>query len=86
MARKDGIQAAKAVAQFLDALPATNPDLSAVAAKMSKLPDAVVTLEDLKKLEIAERAEAEKRGLPEFKFSTNEEMLHAIAAAAIATG
>lgn len=86
LARKDGIQAAKAVAQFLDALPATNPDLSAVAAKMSKLPDAVVTLEDLKKLETAERAEAEKRGLPEFKFSTNEEMLHAIGAAAIATG
>ena len=57
--------------------------MSALAARMNALPKPVITIEELKKLEAIELAEAEKRGLPEFKFSTNEEMLKAIGAATV---
>ena len=40
--------------------------------------DAIVTAQDITKLEAAESAEARKRGLEEFKFATNEEMFQAI--------
>jgi len=83
LARKDGTNAAKVVSQYLQTLPLVAPDLSALAAKMSALPKPIITIKELKKLEAAEQVEAEKRGLPEFKFSTNEEMLQAIEAAAV---
>jgi hypothetical protein len=50
---------------------------------MKVLPTPVITTDELKKLEFVEQAEAGKRGLPEFKFATNEEMLQAIDAAAV---
>jgi ferredoxin--NADP+ reductase len=77
-ARKDGINAARAVAGYLETLPARDPDFAKLTAKMASLPKPVIGNEDLMKLESVERAEAEKRGLPEFKFATNEEMLQAI--------
>lgn len=83
LARKDGTNAAKAVSQYLESLPAATPDLSALAANMRSLPKTVITLDELKKLEAVEQAEAAKRGLPEFKFATNDEMLQAIEAAAV---
>ena len=82
-ARKDGTNASKAVSQYLLTLGPTLPDMSALASKLQSLPRPVITTEELKKLEAVEQAEAEKRGLPEFKFPTNEEMLQAIEAAAV---
>ena len=50
---------------------------------MNALPKQVITIDELRKLEGVEQAEAEKRGLPEFKFASNEEMLQAIQGAAV---
>jgi ferredoxin--NADP+ reductase len=83
LARKDGINAAKVVSQYLQTLPLVTPDLAALAARMNALPKPIITIDELRKLEAIELAEAQKRGLPEFKFSTNEEMLRAIEAAAV---
>ena len=46
--------------------------------KMKSLPGPVITNEEIKKLEAVEEAEAQKRGMEEFKFSSNEDMLQAI--------
>ena len=79
IARKDGERAAQAVWQYLQTLPPTAVDLDAlvdtVRAKVSK---PVITWEQVQKLEAIERAEAEKRGLPEFKFDSNAAMLAAL--------
>jgi ferredoxin--NADP+ reductase len=83
LARKDGISAARVVQQYLETLPGTTPDLAAIAARMNALPKPVITIAELRKLEAVEQSEAEKRGLPEFKFATNAEMLRAIGAATV---
>jgi len=77
-ARKDGTNASKAVWQYLQTLQPTVPNLEAVAAKMKSLSRPIITKENIKKLEEVEAAEAQKRGLEEFKFETNEEMLQAM--------
>jgi len=77
-ARKDGINAAKAVLSYLQT---KNPDDStrkAVTAKIKSLDKPAVTKEDIRRLEAVEEMEAQKRGLEEFKFSTNEDMLRAM--------
>lgn len=78
LARKDGINAAKAVEQFLQTLPTRPANLQGIADRLKNIPRPVVTKTELQKLEAIEQAEAKKRGLPEFKFATNEEMLQAI--------
>ncbi len=78
VARKDGTNGAKALWQYLETLEPARGDLAAVEARLRDLGKPVVTKEDIKRLEEAERAEAEKRGLEEFKFATNEEMLQAM--------
>lgn len=77
-ARKDGINAAKAVWQYLQTKPPANVRAEAVEDSVNALPKRVVKKEDLKRLEAVEFAEAEKRGLEEFKFADNEEMLQAM--------
>ncbi len=81
VARKDGTNASKAVGQYLQTLPPVAPNLEGLAARLKSLDKPVVTKEDIKKLEAVEAAEAKKRGLEEFKFPTNEQMLQAIDAA-----
>lgn len=78
LARKDGTNAAKAVMQFLQTLQPTVPNLEAVAEKMKSLNKPIITKDEIKKLETVEAAEAQKRGLEEFKYASNEEMLQAI--------
>jgi ferredoxin--NADP+ reductase len=78
LARKDGINASKVVAQYLQTLPQVTPNLEGVAEKMKSLTKPVITKAEVKKLEGIEEAEAQRRGLEEFKFTTNEEMLQAI--------
>ncbi len=81
-ARKDGISAAKAVWQYLQtkppAKPPAKPNADAVAAKMMGLNKPIITKDDIKRLEAVEAEEAKKRGLEEFKFASNEEMLQAM--------
>ncbi|MGC1377966.1 MAG: FAD-dependent oxidoreductase [Anaerolineales bacterium] len=80
-ARKDGINGAKAVLQYLQTLPPTEPDEAALAARLEKLPQPFVTLSDVRSLVAIETEIARQRGLEFFKFGTNEEMLEKIMAA-----
>lgn len=78
-ARKDGTNAAHVVIQYLDtATPKGAGALAALAAKASRLATPVVDKADLAKLEAVEAAQAVERGVPEFKFDSNTEMLAAI--------
>ena len=77
VARKDGTNASKAVWQYLQTMKPTSVNLEAVAEKVKSTSRQIVTKEDVQKLEAAEAAEAQKRGLEEFKYATNEEMLAA---------
>ena len=77
-ARKDGTNAAKAVLQYLQGRTPTNINPDIVAEKMKSLPKPVITNEELKRLQTVETEEAGKRGLAEFKFASNEEMLQAL--------
>lgn len=74
-ARKDGINAARAVLQYLQSVPPATDNLAVVEQKMAALHKPIVTKEDVARLEAIEAAEAQKRGLEEFKFAANEEML-----------
>ncbi len=77
-ARKDGTNAARAVWQYLQTLQPGEPHVEAVAERVKKLGKPIVLKEDVKKLESAELAEAQRLGREAFKFSTNDEMLQAM--------
>jgi ferredoxin--NADP+ reductase len=77
-ARKDGINAAKAVWQSLQTGQPDSSTLEAITQKMKRLPKPVVSKDEIARLEAIETAEAQKRSLEEFKFATNEEMLAAL--------
>jgi ferredoxin--NADP+ reductase len=77
-ARKDGINAAKAVLQYLETKQPAGLSPEAVAEKMKGLGKPVIGKDDIKRLEAVEAEEAKKRGLEEFKFASNEEMLQAM--------
>lgn len=77
-ARRDGINAGKAVLQYLQNKPPVNASAEAVAEKMKALHKPVIMKDDIKRLEAVEAEEAKKRGLEEFKFASNEEMLQAM--------
>jgi ferredoxin--NADP+ reductase len=83
LARKDGINAAKAVSKYLETVQAMTPNLEGVAEKIKSLSRPIITKAEITKLEAIEEAEARKRGLEEFKFTTNEEMLQAIGLAEV---
>ena len=85
VARKDGTNAARAVLQYLQTLPAVAPNLDEVAKKMKGLPRSIITKDELHKLDAAETAEAQKRGLEEFKFGSNDEMLQVLGLAEMTT-
>ncbi len=81
IARKDGERGAKAVLQYLQTLPPLSdaPDaLSNTQKLLQKIHKPVIKKEDIQRLEIAEKAEADRLMLEEFKFGTNEEMLAAM--------
>lgn len=77
-ARKDGTNASKAVTQYLQTKEPIEVNVDTVAEKVRGLGKPVVLKDDIKKLEAAETAEAQKRGLEAFKFDSNEEMLQAM--------
>jgi ferredoxin--NADP+ reductase len=77
-ARKDGINASKAVWQYLQTKTPGEPNTGALAESLSALGKPIVTKENIKKLEEMENEEAQRLGLEEFKYATNDEMLKAI--------
>ncbi len=82
IARKDGINGARAVLQYLLSRPPTTPrDTSGLEAHLSSLATPFVRKDDLTHLEAVEHQEAERRGLEEFKFASDDEMLVAMGVA-----
>ncbi|MBK6648054.1 MAG: FAD-dependent oxidoreductase [Anaerolineales bacterium] len=77
-ARKDGTNAARSVLQYLQGKAPSNISAGMVDEKLKALPKPVITSEDLRRLETLEAEEAAKRGLDEFKFASNDEMLQAL--------
>lgn len=83
VARKDGENGAQAVLQYLEHCEKQKePDavLDELRRRLGQLQKIVITQAELAKLEAAEQAEKERRGLEEFKFSSNEEMIAVIGA------
>lgn len=78
IARKDGTNAAKAVWQYLQTKQPIETNGEAINAKLKNLSKPVVLKEDIKKLEVIEAAETQKRGVEEFRFNNNDEMLQAM--------
>jgi len=79
LARKDAERGARALNQYLDSLSIKSDiDISDVLQKLSIFDKPIVTIEGLQKLWAAEEKIAAEKGLPEFKFDTQEEMLKAI--------
>ncbi|MCB9109710.1 MAG: FAD-dependent oxidoreductase [Anaerolineales bacterium] len=77
-ARRDGTNAAKAVHQYLETKSPANANPEAVAERLKSLHKPIIMKEDIKRLEAIEAEEAKKRGLEEFKYASNEEMLQAM--------
>ena len=80
IARRDGTNGARAVLGYLETQP-RKADLNpaALEARLSRLGKPVIDLDRLERLNEAERSYAQQTGLEEYKYSTNEEMLAAIA-------
>ena len=77
-ARKDGINAARAVWDYLQTRSTDDTALESAIARIKSLPRPVVTKDDLERLEEVEAKKARESGLEEFKFSSNQEMLQAM--------
>jgi ferredoxin--NADP+ reductase len=79
VARKDGVNGARAMLGYLHTLPGTGVE-DVLARLERRLGDrkTVVRNADLTRLEEVERAKAAELGLEEFKFSSNAEMLAAM--------
>jgi ferredoxin--NADP+ reductase len=77
IARRDGVNGAKAVLQFLHTLQPTEHDsLARLEECLEQVGKPVVTWADIRRLEEIEREEALNRGLEEYKYSSNQEMLN----------
>ena len=80
-ARKDGENGAEAVRQYLETIsPPQNSVnlLNALQERQVNLSHPVVDKAQIMRLDEIERDEAESRGLEDFKFASNEEMLKAL--------
>lgn len=76
IARKDGTNGAKALLQYLQSVPPQSPlPLEAVKHHLSMIAKPLITQVDLARLSECEAQEAQARGVAEFKFDSNFEML-----------
>jgi len=78
VARKDGENGARAVMEYLHTQPnLVDPAsiLEELKAKLARLDKPIIQKSDLEKLAQAQNEEAEKLGVPAFKYATNDEML-----------
>lgn len=89
VARKDGENGAKAVLDCLQTAPRLVQPKSILAefeAKLESLNQPVIHKSDLQRLVEAELTEAQKLGLPAFKYASNEQMLAVMGFTQIITG
>jgi ferredoxin--NADP+ reductase len=78
-ARKDGESGAKAILQYLATQPAlTEINLRGLQHRLDELNKPIVTKKEIAELKQIEREQAKQRGLEEFKFASNDEMLNAL--------
>ncbi len=76
VARKDGERGAKALLAYLRTMePCQENCLDQLPQRLQDLGQPVITKADVKRLEELEHAEANRLGVEEFKFASNEEML-----------
>jgi ferredoxin--NADP+ reductase len=76
LARRDGVNAAKAVLQYLETQPLLADDpIQHIEARLKRLPRPVVREGDIAWLEAVEQDRAHQLNLEDFKFKTNEDML-----------
>ena len=79
VARKDGENGARAILQYLRALPATGINelgiMDQLVQKLTEKGKRLIWKEDVALLEAAEQAQAQNLGMEEYKLKTNEEML-----------
>lgn len=78
VARKDGESGAQAILEYIKTKPARNTGgdpSTQLATLLGQVCNPVVTIEDLRKLEAFEQAEAQRLNLEDFKLKTNDEML-----------
>lgn len=81
VARKDGENGAQAVLQYLAGQPPQEDlakNLEEFRLRLANLDKHVVTKDEWEQLEAHEQSEADKLGLDEFKYASNEEMLAVI--------
>jgi ferredoxin--NADP+ reductase len=80
VARKDGEFGAQAVLQYLKILAARaeSSTLERLAARLNSLNKPIITNAELKRLEAIEQSEAQRLGVEDFKFSSNEAMFSAL--------
>lgn len=79
LARKDAERGARAVLAYLDSLPQSPAiDVDKALASLANIAEEIVNLEDLEKLWVIEDRIAAEKGIPEFKFNSNEATLKAI--------
>lgn len=79
VARKDGTNGATALTEYLKTLDKPHGfSIQPLLEKLSARSDVFITKPDLERLERVEAEQAKQRGLSEFKFETNQEMLEAI--------
>ncbi len=79
VARRDGVTAVRSMLKYLEGKGQAAPkDIEAMRKQFLAIKDTVVTELDLKTLRLEEMRIAAERGLPFYKFSTNEEMMAVI--------
>jgi ferredoxin--NADP+ reductase len=81
VARKDGERGARAVLQYLQTLPPLSDAqtiLTNTEKILQRIHKPVIKKEDIQHLEAAEKTEADRLMVEEFKFGANEEMLAAM--------
>lgn len=79
VARKDGITAARALAQYLEGLaPASQPVCEETLRRLTLLDKPIITKQELGRLETLERERAQGMQLNGYKFATNRQMLEAL--------
>jgi ferredoxin--NADP+ reductase len=79
IARKDGVNGAKAMIQYLQNIPPISmQSLEKIQDRLAQLNKPIITKSDILYLEELERKEAQRLNLDEYKWATNTEMLRLI--------
>ena len=81
LAKKDGESCAKAVLEYLSAIPVEKEEMvpaERLEKRLAKNEKRIVLKEDVARLEVVEQEQVKKLGVKDFKFKTNEEMLSII--------